>query len=364
MMLTILGCKQIRKVTDIIVQPSARELYAREFEDSDTLGLIAWQAEFKKAKNDSLTIILPYVEIGSYFKNRNIVYSYQAELEEGSMLKVSAENDVLGMRNFVDVLKRNADSTYNLVKDNGVGENEIEFLLEESGVYTILIQPEIEAIGNFKHQIVTSPSFAFPVSGKDNTAIQSYWGADRDGGSRSHEGVDIFAKRGTPVIAVTEGRISSTGNKGLGGKQVWLRTGVFGKSLYYAHLDSVLTRTGTKVSVGDTLGLVGNTGNARTTKPHLHFGIYESGTGAINPLPFIRRTEIPEFQVFDTIAPIIEISASVANLRNAPSINSNIIGEASKNDTLVILGISNQWAHVKTINGIKAFIHRSLISTP
>lgn len=364
MMLTILGCKQIRKVTDIIVQPSARELYAREFQDSDTLGLIAWKDEFQKAKNDSLTIILPYVEIGSYFKNRNVVYSYQAELEEGSMLKVSAENEVLGMRSFLDVLKRNTDSTYMIVKDNGVGENQIEFLIEESGVYTILIQPEIGSTGNFKHQIVTSPSFAFPVAGKDNTAIQSYWGAVRDGGSRSHEGVDIFAQRGTPVIAVTEGRVSSTGNKGLGGKQVWLRTGVFGKSLYYAHLDSVLTRTGTKVSVGDTLGLVGNTGNARTTQPHLHFGIYESGTGAINPLPFIKRTEIPKVQFFDTIAPIIEVSATVANLRKAPTIKSNIIGEASKNDTLVILGISDQWAHVKTRNGIKAFIHSSLISTP
>ena len=363
-MFSLWGCKQIRKVTDIIVQPTARELYAREFQGIDTIRLNAWQTEFQKAKNDSLSINLPYVETGSFFKNRNLVYSYQAALEEGSMLRISAKNEVLVVRSFLDVYKRNKDSTYTLIKENAVGENELEFLIEESGIYTLFIQPEIGATGEFEHQIITLPSFAFPVVGKDNSAIQSYWGAVRDGGARSHEGVDIFATRGTPVIAVTEGRVSATGNKGLGGKQVWLRTGIFGKSLYYAHLDTVLTRTGTKVSVGDTLGLVGNTGNARTTAPHLHFGIYESGRGAINPLPFIKRADIPRGQDIDSIAPNGQVTAAVANLRNAPTLKSVIIGEASKNDTLTVLGITEQWAHIETKNGIKAFIHRNLIAAP
>jgi hypothetical protein len=57
-------------------------------------------------------------------------------------------------------------------------------------------------------------------------------------------------------------------------------------SLYYAHLDEQLVSQGDRVAEGDTIGLVGNTGNARTTPPHLHFGIYAAG-GAINPLPFV-----------------------------------------------------------------------------
>ncbi len=42
---------------------------------------------------------------------------------------------------------------------------------------------------------------------------------------------------------------------------------------------------------GDTLGLVGNTGNARTTVPHLHFGIYQPGRGAVDPWPYLHRAD-------------------------------------------------------------------------
>lgn len=58
-----------------------------------------------------------------------------------------------------------------------------------------------------------------------------------------------------------------------GGKVVWMRDEARGMSLYYAHLDSQHVAAGAYVRPGDTLGFVGKTGNARTTPPHLHFGI-------------------------------------------------------------------------------------------
>ena len=79
----------------------------------------------------------------------------------------------------------------------------------------------------------------------------------------------------------------------LGLSYVWLYDARRGQALYYAHLDSQIVQAGVQVDVGDTLGLVGNTGNARSTSPHLHFGIYRHGEGALDPLPFIdtrRRT--------------------------------------------------------------------------
>ncbi len=76
------------------------------------------------------------------------------------------------------------------------------------------------------------------------------------------------------MAVLANGRIGFTGEKGLGGKQVWLRDTKRGQSLYYAHLDSIAKTSGS-VKTGDTLGFVGNTGNARTTPPHLHFGIYK-----------------------------------------------------------------------------------------
>lgn len=125
---------------------------------------------------------------------------------------------------------------------------------------------------------------AVPVEGVQFDDITDTWGAARSGG-REHQGVDIFAPRGTPVLSSTEGLIVSVRDQGLGGKQVWV-LGPGGERHYYAHLDDWVTGIGTmtRVQVGDTLGMVGNTGNAAGTPPHLHYGIYTSG-GAVNPYP-------------------------------------------------------------------------------
>jgi len=141
----------------------------------------------------------------------------------------------------------------------------------------------------------------------------------------------------------------------------WLKAGLFGKSLYYAHLDSILVPTGKKVIIGDTLGLVGNTGNARTTVPHLHFGIYKSGQGAINPLPFVKLTERPSFKELASTSKFLKVSVAVANIRNAPEVAGIKLGEAKRNDTLVLLGYTDNWAHVELSTGTKAFVYKSLI---
>ena len=64
--------------------------------------------------------------------------------------------------------------------------------------------------------------------------------------------------------------------------------GAGGRVYYYAHLDSYAARIGPGdlVSAGDLLGFVGNSGNAESTAPHLHFGVYTS-SGAIDPLPYL-----------------------------------------------------------------------------
>src|SRR5690606_29891858 len=144
----------------------------------------------------------------------------------------------------------------------------------------VVIQPEIEASTPFRIKMRTQPVYQFPVAGAKNTSIQSFWGANRDGGRRSHEGIDIFAPRENPVIAVTDGYVTSTGERGQGRKQVWLRDQKRNPSLYYANLDSIANEGRRSVKTGDTLGFVGNTGNARTTPPHLHFGIYKGYRGA------------------------------------------------------------------------------------
>lgn len=96
-----------------------------------------------------------------------------------------------------------------------------------------------------------------------------------------HEGNDIFAVRGAPVLAPVKGRADQrTG--GLGGNSVHLY-GADGNRYYFAHLDSYGTKG--SVDAGTVIGYVGNTGNAITTVPHLHFEIHPAGGAAVNPFP-------------------------------------------------------------------------------
>lgn len=130
-------------------------------------------------------------------------------------------------------------------------------------------------------------SLPLPVRNVKENALRDTWHAPRSGGRR-HEGIDIFARRGTPVIATTEGIVTRKGNGGLGGKTVWV-LGPGGQRHYYAHLDGFAhVFPGQRIQAGTVLGYVGTTGNAKNTAPHLHYGIYNR-TGAINPYPLLRR---------------------------------------------------------------------------
>jgi murein DD-endopeptidase MepM/ murein hydrolase activator NlpD len=121
----------------------------------------------------------------------------------------------------------------------------------------------------------------FPVDPSGNPKFSDTWGAPRDEG-RTHEGTDIFAPEGTPVLAVEEGKISAGGSK-LGGLYVNLDT-ANGLRYYYAHLSGVAGHPWPrKVKPGEVIGYVGHTGDAMHTASHLHFGMYPAGGGAINP---------------------------------------------------------------------------------
>jgi murein DD-endopeptidase MepM/ murein hydrolase activator NlpD len=133
---------------------------------------------------------------------------------------------------------------------------------------------------------------AMPVEDVSKTQIANTWHAPR-GNDRLHEGQDIFAVRGTPVLSATEGYIVSIGENNLGGQTVSV-IGAGGRTYYYAHLDSYAPHIaeGDYVTRQTLLGYVGTTGNAAGTPPHLHFGVYAPG-GAINPLPLLSDRPAP-----------------------------------------------------------------------
>jgi peptidoglycan LD-endopeptidase LytH len=129
-------------------------------------------------------------------------------------------------------------------------------------------------------------SLPVPVDGVRTRQIADTWGGPRSGG-RKHKGVDIFAPRGTPVRSATPGLVLRVGTNRLGGQVA----SVLGPGLhvhYYAHFDRFgAFKPGDVVKQGDILGYVGDTGNARGTPFHLHYGVYTPTRGAINPRPLL-----------------------------------------------------------------------------
>lgn len=136
---------------------------------------------------------------------------------------------------------------------------------------------------------ITSATLMMPVVGVQPYDLYNSWGQPRDGGRRKHRGIDIFAPKGTAVVAVADGIISYIGEQPKGGQCLWLTT-ESGASFYYAHLDrwAAGLYEGMEVRTGDLLGYVGNTGNAKTTPPHLHFGINENDE-MVNPYPILTK---------------------------------------------------------------------------
>lgn len=129
----------------------------------------------------------------------------------------------------------------------------------------------------------------FPVG--DHYEYVDSWGDSRSGGRR-HEGTDILAPEGTPLHAVESGVITQVSSHHLGGLTLKI-LGDSGSLYYYAHLSAYGPQVvGDHVTVGEIVGYVGDTGNARGTD-HLHFQWSPSGEegGWVNPYPLLAALE-------------------------------------------------------------------------
>lgn len=136
------------------------------------------------------------------------------------------------------------------------------------------------------------PLKVFPVDPAGKPTVSDDFGKPRgDKGERSHQGNDIFAPEGTPVLAVDDGKLTHRTNR-LGGTVAFLHA-KDGVRYYYAHLQGY-EGPAREVKAGEVIAYVGKTGNAASTAPHLHFEISPSGSGRdnINPFPLLQDVAI------------------------------------------------------------------------
>ena len=287
------GCERVEKVVDSRRDLTPHEAYVAALQDTGLDGSALgrdWIKAAAEALRAPLSVPLPYREEGFLAADAPTAVGLRLALRRGQVLTVRTTFDAGDTtRVFLDMFRvpdRPDDPLRPLVRVDSLPDGMV-YEPYRDGDYVLRLQPELLRGGRYLLTLSLDPSLSFPVDGMDGTAIGSSFGASRDGGRRRHHGVDIFAPRGTPALAASAGRVTRVQDTSRGGLVVWVRDEKRGQNLYYAHLSQQLVSPGTMVATGDTVGLVGNTGNARTTPPHLHFGVYARGPQ--DPLPYLAR---------------------------------------------------------------------------
>jgi murein DD-endopeptidase MepM/ murein hydrolase activator NlpD len=337
--------------------PTPHEAYALQLRGAGLEGTALgreWMQAAERALHSPVAVALPFRETGYWAPEEASSVGFRMPLRRGQKLTLELDvADTAGSRVFVDLYRDPADSTEPLdhVASGDTTSRTLEYEARRDGDYILRLQPELLRGGRYTLTVRAGASLAFPVPGRDTRAIRSSFGADRDGGRRSHHGVDIFAPRGTPVVAVAPGRVRRVEETNIGGKVVWVDTRSSHR-VYYAHLDRQIAYPGQEVEIGDTLGFIGNTGNARTTPPHLHFGIYQRGP--VDPFPFVHQpaTAIARLTAStEHLGSWLRTTAPTATLRSSPRANGETVAELPRHTVVRIDGASGGWYRARLPDG-------------
>ena len=361
----LVGCEAIEQVQDSFRDLTPHEAYQ---ESLAAAGLAEtalgrdWLRASRAAVESPVPVSAPFEEEVFITAEEPGAMAYLVSVPRGRRLTAEIElTSADGTRVFLDLFRVAEDEGDPLRPVISTDSVPGTFVHEpwRGGDFILRLQPELLRGGHFRVTLQLDAQLAFPVDGYSMRAIQSIFGVARDGGRRSHDGVDIFARRGTPVLAAAQGVAYRVGITGLGGKVVWVRDPLRNFRLYYAHLDSQHVSDGDRIEIGDTLGFVGNTGNARTTPPHLHFGLYRSGEGAVDPIPFL---DPPRGTLAELTADLDQLGAwgrlvdDGIPLRAAPGTLAPVLRELPRHTAVRVLGGSGEYFRVQLPDGTGGYV--------
>ncbi len=281
-----ISCNNFGK--DIFAKKSAKERYQEVLKKKNPTVLTAWDYAGNFALDHPHLITDSYAEYGSTNVGIADANAFQINLKPGQRIIASYSIDSFSMPAFIEIWEQDGTGKKILASADSIVKA-ANYFSELGGNYIVKFQPKIEVNANFKLAIQVLPGLDFPIDPKSKSNIGSLWGDPRDGGARKHEGIDIFAAKGSKILAEADGTIAYIDETEIGGKVVSLRPKGEDFTIYHAHLDEQKVKAGDIVSKGQIIGTVGNTGNAKTTPPHLHLGIY-GRSGAVDPLHFVKKT--------------------------------------------------------------------------
>ena len=196
-----------------------------------------------------------------------------ARTEEARQVRdrlAARRNDVVAAKS----LKQSALADLGASRMHDVAE--VESLAAESASLAAAIQSAQASAGSSGTGAPSAAGFIWPVNGPVVSGFGMRFG-------RMHEGIDIAASSGTPIYAAAAGTVIHAGWLGGYGNLVVVDHGN-GLSTAYAHASAILVGLGQQVSQGETLSLVGSTGNS--SGPHLHFEVRVNGS-AVDPLFYL-----------------------------------------------------------------------------
>lgn len=362
MLISVYGCARAGGL-----RTTPHEAYAAALRDAgiDQTALGRdWVRAGVRSIETPLAITTPFQETGYLPPDEASAVAYRMELQRGRRLavEITFTSSDPG-RLFVDLFRVAPGEEPRVVAALPAGQTQLTYEVERDGTYLLRVQPELLRGGQFTILQRTLASLRFPVPGQTAETVQSLFGAERDAGIRQHEGIDIFVPRGTPAVAVTAG-IARTGVNDLGGNVVWLADLTGSRTFYYAHLDRWAFEGMKSVREGDVLGYVGNTGNARSTPPHLHFGIYDAG--AVNPLPYVRPDEpLPALSAVQSqaLGELLRTTPARATLRAGPSDTQEPVAQLERHTLARVHGASREWLRVVLPDGSAGYLPSSRLTS-
>lgn len=332
--------------------------------NSTALGNL-WFQSAEQSISSPLTIRIPYKETGYFSAERPSAAGFRFDAKRGQKLTVSVQrNPSSNFTLYIDLWTAAENQRKHIAAADTLRYS-IQHEVNEDASFILRIQPELLSSGEYTLSITAGPSLAYPIKAPGKNHIKSFWGAERDGGIRKHEGIDLFAAFGSPVVAAANGRVTRVGETAIGGKVVWLQPDNKNYTLYYAHLDTQLVREGDKVVAGDTLGLMGNTGNARSTSPHLHFGIYTFG-GAVDPFPFVNPEDTLSENIISPtglIGKLARNGSANAALYIQPYTNAAQLTQIPGNTILRIEAATASWFKVSLPDSRQGYIKNAAVTT-